>query len=894
MPVAGQTTGGTSYTTGVTSSNTATVPIGTSGSFIQIVVASDAPQFYYYCANHSGMGNSLLVFTRPNIVNGIDDRIVLNADDKTADDGILLESGTSRNNGTHLLVQESGQTLGSSTDAPNISGGRLIIEHEHADGGIPHNEGFALLIDRYRENESAGSAYVVMEEGNTGDEGDKLSTEDLGDVLVQEDNDKILFEEDISFDNIVLNGTDSSSVDAADDIINESPIDFSNDNVTITDSSGASATIVSADISTGTLSVGTLKTEVGAYSGISSLVGEDLNRIHDSYFYQDYSYEVRIGESLSTYLNELKRAVHPSGFAPFGKVSIASQISARITATAAGVAGYDGDTTTFSPELASTFETLFDEHVKISLRTAVGIDQFDERIVLNGTDSSSTNAGDNILFETATGDTGTGALKSESAKGIGGKSQRALIHSREIKIDNNPMSRVKDNLLLHLATNPFRDSCGIVLESGSGNLTDNLVLDGIKPFDDIVFFEYEGTVGQSNIILNGTDSSGSNSGDNVITEDGFKLLQEEDTFINTAETERILLEDSRPGTGRLLAESDRIAVPVDMIMNENEKILFSDDDNDTTLTFDEIGEIQIDHILRPSQITLSDDTDNIDVTGMVDSIVMENEGELLLDGTDSSQTDAGFKLLQNTKETTVTRQDGGVIILDGTDSSGTDAGQRLVIEGTTDDLGFVTPIRLERDERIVSTSSERATFILEETGVLISEDNDPISVNDKIISDNLSEAGGILMEDIFATKANDKIKLEYGDGFIILNSAGNTTTTDIGGATIPEFDLDAGDFLTFETELRDQPLLAMETFNIIGSRGQTPKENFRLSSQNETSYKSKYGYAPVVLPAEITVRETGDIALEDATDDTHGYLVLDTAAHAGDNIDLEGATGITF
>ena len=53
--------------------------------------------------------------------------------------------------------------------------------------------------------------------------------------------------------------------------------------------------------------------------------------------------------------------------------------------------------------------------------------------------------------------------------------------------------------------------------------TDNLVLDGIKPFDDIVFFEYEGTVGQSNIVLNGTDSSGSNSDDNVITEDGFKI-----------------------------------------------------------------------------------------------------------------------------------------------------------------------------------------------------------------------------------------------------------------------------------------------------------------------------------------------------------------------------------
>ena len=43
-----------------------------------------------------------------------------------------------RNNGTHLLVQESGQTLGSSTDDPNISGGRLIIEHEHVDGGRYH------------------------------------------------------------------------------------------------------------------------------------------------------------------------------------------------------------------------------------------------------------------------------------------------------------------------------------------------------------------------------------------------------------------------------------------------------------------------------------------------------------------------------------------------------------------------------------------------------------------------------------------------------------------------------------------------------------------------------------------------------------------------------------
>ena len=57
-----------------------------------------------------------------------------------------------------------------------------------------------------------------------------------------------------------------------------------------------------------------------------------------------------------------------------------------------------------------------------------------------------------------------------------------------------------------------------------------------------------------------------------------------------------------------MQRQDRIAVPTDMIMNENEKILFSDDDNDTTLTFDEFGTITFEHILRPSQLTLADDT----------------------------------------------------------------------------------------------------------------------------------------------------------------------------------------------------------------------------------------------------------------------------------------------
>jgi len=46
--------GGSEYTTGVTTSGNA----GDNGAYVQIAVAASAPQLYYYCTNHSGMGGS--------------------------------------------------------------------------------------------------------------------------------------------------------------------------------------------------------------------------------------------------------------------------------------------------------------------------------------------------------------------------------------------------------------------------------------------------------------------------------------------------------------------------------------------------------------------------------------------------------------------------------------------------------------------------------------------------------------------------------------------------------------------------------------------------------------------------------------------------------------------
>ena len=78
----------------------------------------------------------------------------------------------------------------------------------------------------------------------------------------------------------------------------------------------------------------------------------------------------------------------------------------------------------------------------------------------------------------------------------------------------------------------------------------------------------------------------------------------------------------------------------------------------------------------------------------------------------------------------------------------------------------------------------------------------------------------------------------------------------------------------------------MESSDIFPSVGSIPLSNFTLNSINS-------GYDPVTHSSVITTRRTGDIALEDGTDtedSSNGFLLEETN---GDNIDLEGATGIT-
>ena len=120
----------------------------------------------------------------------------------------------------------------------------------------------------------------------------------------------------------------------------------------LTRGAGVNYAIIS-EIAQGTLSttIGTVGTTAGAYNNDKGKISESLMRIQDSYYYQDFSYVVKVGAAIKDWRAEIKKAVHPAGFAMFGEVSITNKVATLMTVPVTGI-------TTETPTLASLFEAV--------------------------------------------------------------------------------------------------------------------------------------------------------------------------------------------------------------------------------------------------------------------------------------------------------------------------------------------------------------------------------------------------------------------------------------------------------------------------------------------------------------------------------------------------------
>ena len=113
---------------------------------------------------------------------------------------------------------------------------------------------------------------------------------------------------------------------------------------------GASGTIANIDIATGTAQVGTIANTAGNFLNSEGQVSEVNVRVQDSYYYQDYSYVIKVGQSINEWRDAIKSTVHPAGWAVFGEVEVVGRANAQVNIQTVD---------SYSPELASTLRTIF-------------------------------------------------------------------------------------------------------------------------------------------------------------------------------------------------------------------------------------------------------------------------------------------------------------------------------------------------------------------------------------------------------------------------------------------------------------------------------------------------------------------------------------------------------
>ena len=122
------------------------------------------------------------------------------------------------------------------------------------------------------------------------------------------------------------------------------------------------ATVTRTSQASVTSTIGTIGTTTGAYENDKGKISESLMKIQDSFYYQDFSYVVRVGAAIADWRGEIKKAVHPAGFAIFGEVSLTNQVETKMVIPVTGIS-------TFTPELASLIEAALTTVVRRKLGT---------------------------------------------------------------------------------------------------------------------------------------------------------------------------------------------------------------------------------------------------------------------------------------------------------------------------------------------------------------------------------------------------------------------------------------------------------------------------------------------------------------------------------------------
>jgi hypothetical protein len=248
--------------------------------------------------------------------------------------------------------------------------------------------------------------------------------------------------------------------------------------VTITSSGSRTATIKRHDQATATAAVGVVATTDGDYINQDGHLSETTMRVQDSLVYQDYSYIIKVGRSITDWRDSYSSTLHTAGFYFQGEVNIQSQLDLKLR----NVTGLNtGVLEVIQGVIKTIFSTLFGRRLGTtsdgtSLRASplVGVDpDFTDSTtppqLSSGTRDVTLNAAYKILFKTG---------GSKTIEGI--ECKRGYLYSG---YNYGTINRE--------AFRTFKDGINIALEEG---------------------------IGSGHLLLNSTDGT-VDQGDNVLYED---------------------------------------------------------------------------------------------------------------------------------------------------------------------------------------------------------------------------------------------------------------------------------------------------------------------------------------------------------------------------------------
>ena len=129
-------------------------------------------------------------------------------------------------------------------------------------------------------------------------------------------------------------------------------------NETITSTSSGSATITRLDVASATIDVVSVADTDGKFLNEDGYVSEQTMKVQDSLYYQDFSYVLKVGQSINDWRDSFKKTMHTAGFYFTGQVDLQSRLSLKVRAPVVGIVSGAIDTPLFNV-LNVLFTTVF-------------------------------------------------------------------------------------------------------------------------------------------------------------------------------------------------------------------------------------------------------------------------------------------------------------------------------------------------------------------------------------------------------------------------------------------------------------------------------------------------------------------------------------------------------